>query len=38
MQKKSDYIDNEEGEELSVTRLIVMDDVSDLADKSEEFF
>ena len=37
MQKKSDYTDNEEGEELSVTRLIVMDDVSGLADKSEEF-
>ena len=37
MQNKSDYIDNEEGEELSVTRLIVMDDVSGLADKSEEF-
>ena len=37
MQNKSDYIDNEEGEELSVTRLIVMDDMSGLADKSEEF-
>ena len=37
MQNKSDYIDKEEGEELSVTRLIVMDDVSGLADKSEEF-
>ena len=37
MQNKSNYIDNEEGEALSVTRLIVMDDVSGLADKSEEF-
>ena len=37
MQNKSGYINNEEGEELSVTRLIVMDDVSGLADKSEEF-
>ena len=37
MQNKSGYINNEEGEELSVTRLIVMEDVSGLADKSEEF-
>ena len=37
MQNRSDYIDNNEGESLSVTRLIVMDDVSGLADKSEEF-
>ena len=37
MQNKSDYIDNEDGEALSVTRLIVMDDASGLADKSEEF-
>ena len=36
-QNRSDYIDNNEGESLSVTRLIVMDDVSGLADKSEEF-
>ena len=34
---KSDYIDNNERELLSVTRLIVMDDVSGPADKSEEF-
>ena len=37
MQNRSDYIDNNEGESLSVTRLIVMDDVSGLADKCEEF-
>ena len=36
MQNKSDNIDNNEGESLSVTRLIVMDDVSGLADKSKE--
>ena len=37
IQNRSDYIDNNEGKSLSVTRLIVMDDVSGLADKSEEF-
>ena len=38
MQNRSDYIDNNEGESLPVTRLIVMDVVSGLADnKSEEF-
>ena len=37
MQDKSEYIDNEIGEQLAVTRLIIMDDVSGLADKSEEF-
>ena len=37
MQDKSEYIDNELGEQLTVNRLIVMDDVSGLADKSEEF-
>ena len=37
MQNRSNYIDNNEGESLSVTRLINMDDVSGLADKSEEF-
>ena len=37
MQNRSDYIDNNEGESLPVTRLIVMDVVSGLADnKSEE--
>ena len=38
MQNKSDYIDNEEGEALSVTRLIVMDDVSGLAEESSNFY
>ena len=37
MQNRSDYIDNNEGESWSVTRLIIMDDVSGLEDKSEEF-
>ena len=37
MQDKSEYIDNELGEQLTVNRLIIMDDVSGLADKSEEF-
>ena len=37
MQNRSDYIDNNEGESLSVTGLLIMDDVSGLTDKSEEF-
>ena len=37
MQDKSDYVDSELGEQLAVTRIIIMDDVSGLADKSEEF-
>ena len=37
MQNKSEYIDSELGEQLAVTRLIIMDDVSGLADKSEGF-
>ena len=37
MQDKSEYIDNKLGEQLTVNRLIIMDDVSGLADKSEEF-
>ena len=37
MQDKSEYIDSELGKQLAVTRLIIMDDVSGLADKSEEF-
>ena len=37
MQDKSEYIDNELGEQLVVNKLIIMDDVSGLADKSEEF-
>ena len=37
MQSKSKYIQNELGEQLAVTRLIVMDDVSGLADKSADF-
>ena len=37
MQVKADYIDNDMGELPVVNRLIVLDDVSGLADKSEEF-
>ena len=37
MQYKSEYFDSESGEQLAVTRLIIMEDVSGLADKSEEF-
>ena len=37
LQNRSNYIDNEGGELPLVNRLIVMDDVSGLADKSEEF-
>ena len=36
-QKKSDYLDKEMGEKLSINKLIVMDDVSDLAGKSSKF-
>ena len=34
---KSEYIDNELGENLQVNKLIMMDDVSGLAHKSQEF-
>ena len=37
MQNRSDYIGNEMGEQLEVNRLIIMDDVSGLADKPTEF-
>ena len=36
-QKKSDYLDNEMGENLTIDKLIVMDDVSGLADKSSDY-
>ena len=36
-QDKSEHIDNELGENLQVNKLIIMDDVSGLADKSQEF-
>ena len=36
-QDKSESVDSEMGEQLTVNRLIIMDDVSGLADKSEEF-
>ena len=38
MQNRSDYIDNNEGESLPVTRLIVMDVVSGLADNNLKNF
>ena len=37
-QDKSGYVDNELGENFLVNKLIIMDDVSGLADKSQEFF
>ena len=37
MQDKSEYIDSELGEKWAVTRLIIMDNDSDLGGKSEEF-
>ena len=37
MQSRSEYVDNHMGELPVVNRLIVLDDVSGLADKSEEF-
>ena len=37
MQDKSEYVDRELGEQLAVTRLIITDDVSGLAEKYEEF-
>ena len=36
-QDKCEYVDTKMGEQLAVTHLIVMDDVSSLADKSEDF-
>ena len=36
-QEESDYLDSEMGENLSMNKLIVMDDVSGLADKSTHF-
>lgn len=37
MQNKSENVDNKIGEQLTITRLIMMDNVSGLAEKSEEF-
>ena len=37
MQIKSDYVNNELGEDMLIDCLIVMDDVSGLADKSDNF-
>ena len=36
-QKKSDYLDNEMGENLTIDKLIIMDDVSGLPNKSSNF-
>ena len=36
-QEKSDYVDSELGENLKINKLIVMDDVSGLADRSNKF-
>ena len=37
MQTKSEYVNSEMGEDMAITQLIVMDDVSGLADNSDEF-
>ena len=37
MQNRSEYIDSELGEQIAVTQIIIMDDVSGLADMSDEF-
>ena len=37
MQRKSEYVNSELGEEMVFEKLIVMDDVSGLADKSDRF-
>ena len=37
MQNNSEYVNNELGEEMIIDKLIVMDDLSGLADKSDEF-
>ena len=36
-QEKSDYVDSELGENLKINKLVVMDDVSGLADRSSKF-
>ena len=35
MQRKADYVNSELGEDMNLDKLIVMDDVSGLADKSD---
>ena len=37
MQQKSNYVNSELGEDMVIDKLIVMDDVSGFADKSDEF-
>ena len=37
MQRKANYVNSELGEEMSLDKLIVMNDVSGLADKSDIF-
>ena len=37
MQQKSDYVNSELGEDMIIDKLIVMDDNSGFADKSDEF-
>ena len=36
-QRKPDYLDNDTGENLAIDKLIIMNDVSGLADKSTNF-
>ena len=37
MQRKADYVNSKLGEDMNLDKLIVMDDVSGLADKSDVF-
>ena len=37
MQIKAEYVNSERGGEMAITRLIAMDDISGLADKSDNF-
>ena len=38
MQRKADYVNSELGEDMTLDKLIAMDDVSGFADKSDVFF
>ena len=37
MQRKADYVDSELGEEMTIDKVVVMNNVSGLADKSDVF-
>ena len=38
MQRKADYVNSELGEDMNLDKLIIMDNISGLADKSDVFF